>query len=161
MLIYYQFSSLAQLGLTLCDSMDCSIPGFPVHHQFSELTQTHVHWVSDAIQPSHPLLSPSLPAFNLSQHHQGLFQLVSSSHQMVKVLVSASASVLPVNIHDWLPLGLTGLISCSLRDSQESSPAPQFKSISSSVLSFFYGPVIYYIKYNIKYKFKKSPHCSP
>ena len=65
--------------------MNRSIPGFPVHHQLPELTQTHVHWVSDAIQPSHPLLSPSLPAFNLSQH-QGLFKWVSSSYQMAKVL---------------------------------------------------------------------------
>ena len=67
-----QFSSVAQLFLTLCDPMDCSMPGFPVDHQLPELTQTHVHWVSDAIQPSHPLSSPSLLAFNLSQH-QGLF----------------------------------------------------------------------------------------
>ena len=67
-----QFSSVAQSYLTLCNPMDCSTPGFPVHHQFPELTQTHVHQVRDAIQPSHPLLSPSPPAFNLSQH-QGLF----------------------------------------------------------------------------------------
>ena len=61
-----QFSSVAQLCLTLCDPMDCSTPGFPVHHQLPEFTQTHVHWVSDATQPSHPLLSPSPPTFNLS-----------------------------------------------------------------------------------------------
>ena len=65
--------------------MDCSMPGLPVHHQLPEFTQTHVHWVSDAIQPSHPLLSPSPPTFNLSQH-QGLFKWVSSSHQVAKVL---------------------------------------------------------------------------
>ena len=65
--------------------MDCSTPSFPVHHQLLEFAQTHVHWVSDAIQPSHPLPSPSLPAFNLSQH-QGLFWWVSSSHQVAKVL---------------------------------------------------------------------------
>ena len=64
--------------------MDCSTPGFPAHHQLPELAQTDVHWVSDAIQPSHPLLSPSSPAFNLSQH-QSLFKWVSSSHQVVKV----------------------------------------------------------------------------
>ena len=64
---------------------DCSTPGFPVHHQLPEFTQTHVHWVSDAIQPSHSLLSPSPPAFNLSQH-QGLFKWVSSSYQVAKVL---------------------------------------------------------------------------
>ena len=68
-----QFSSVAQSCLTLCDPMDCSMPGFPVHHQLLELMQIHVHRVGDAIKPSHPLLSPSSPAFNLSQH-QGLFQ---------------------------------------------------------------------------------------
>ena len=68
-----QFSSVAQSCLTLCDPMNCSMPGLPVHHQLPESTQTHVHRVGDAIQPSHPLLSPSPPAFNLSQH-QGLFQ---------------------------------------------------------------------------------------
>ena len=67
-----QFSSVAQLYPTLCDPMDCSMPGFPIHHQLPEFTQTHVHRVSDAIQPSHLLSSPSPPAFNLSQH-QGLF----------------------------------------------------------------------------------------
>ena len=72
-----QFSSVTQSCLTLCNPMDCSTPGFLVHHQLLELAQTHVHWVSDAIQPSHPLLSPSPPAFNLSQH-QGLFQWVCS-----------------------------------------------------------------------------------
>ena len=80
-----QLSSVAQLCPTLCDPMDCSTPGFPVHHQLPEYTQTHVHWVGDAIQPSHPLSSPSPLAFNLSQH-QGLFQWVSSSHQVAKVL---------------------------------------------------------------------------
>ena len=79
-----QFSSVAQLCPTLCDPMDCSTPGLPVHHQLPEFTQTHVHWVGDAIQPSHPLSSPSPAAFNRSQH-QGLFQWVSSSHQVVKV----------------------------------------------------------------------------
>ena len=73
------------LQLTLCDPMNHSIPGLPVHHQLLEFTQTHVQWVGDAIQPSHPLLSPSPPALNLFQH-QGLFQWVSSSHQVAKVL---------------------------------------------------------------------------
>ena len=80
-----QFSSVAQLCLTLCDPVDCSTPGLLVHHQPTEFTQTHVHRVSDAIQPSHPLSFPSPPAFNLSQN-QGLFQWVSSSHQVAKVL---------------------------------------------------------------------------
>ena len=84
-LFFIQFSSVAQLCPTLCNPMDCSTPGLPVHRQLPEFTQTHVHWVGDAIQPSHPLSSPSLPAFNLSQH-QGLFKWVSSSHQVAKVL---------------------------------------------------------------------------
>ena len=79
------FSSVAQSCPTLCDPMDCSMPGFPVHHQLLEFTQTHVHWVGDAIQPSHPLSSPSPPAFNLSQH-QGLLKWISSLHQVAKVL---------------------------------------------------------------------------
>ena len=70
---YAQFSSVAQSCLTVCNPMDCSMPGFPVHHQLPELTQTHVHTVGDTIQPSHPLLFLSFPAFNLSQH-QGLFK---------------------------------------------------------------------------------------
>ena len=78
------FSSVAQLCPTLCDPMDCSTPGFLVHHQLLEPTQTHVHRVGDAIQPSHPLSSPS-PTFSLSQH-QGLSQWVSSLHQVTKVL---------------------------------------------------------------------------
>ena len=78
-------SSVAQLCPTFCDPMNCSMPGLPVHHHLPESTQTHVHWVSDAIQPSHPLLSPSPPALNLSQH-QDLFQWVSSLHQVAKVL---------------------------------------------------------------------------
>ena len=78
------FSSVAQSCPTLCSPMDCSIPGLPVHHQLLEFTQTHVRWVGDAIQPSHPLLSPSL-AFSLSQH-QGLFKWVSSLHHVAKVL---------------------------------------------------------------------------
>ena len=82
---FSQFSSVAQSYLTLCNPMDCSTPGLPVHHQLPELTQTHVHRVSEAIQPSQPLSSPSPPALNLSQHH-GLFQWVSSSYQVAKVL---------------------------------------------------------------------------
>ena len=77
-----QFSSIVSVS---CDPMDCSMPGLPVHHQLPEFTQTHVHWVGDAIQPSHPLLSPSPPALNLSQH-QGLFEWVSSLYQVAKIL---------------------------------------------------------------------------
>ena len=85
--------------------MDCSTPGFPVHYQLLELTQTHVHGVGNAVQPSLPLSSPS-PAFNPSQH-QGLFQWVSSSHQVAKVWVSTLASVLPMSIQGWFPFGWT------------------------------------------------------
>ena len=82
----FVFSSAQSLSrISLCDSMDCSMPGFPVHHQLLELAQTHVHRVGDAIQPSHPLSSPSTPSFNLS-HHQSLFQWVGSLHQVAKVL---------------------------------------------------------------------------
>ena len=80
-----QFSSVSQSCLTLCNPMNHNTPGLPVHHQLPESTQTHVHWVGDAIQPSHPLLSPFPPALNLSQH-QGLFKQVSSLHQVAKVL---------------------------------------------------------------------------
>ena len=81
----FSFSLVAQSCPALCNPMDCSMPDFPVFPQFPELAQTHVHWVSDAIQPSHPLSSPSSPAFNLSQH-QGLFQWISLLHQVTKVL---------------------------------------------------------------------------
>ena len=103
----FQFSSI-QSCLTLCNPMDCSMPGFPVHHQLSELVQTHVHGVGDAIQPSDPLASPCPPAFNLSQH---LFQWVRSLHQVTKVLEFQlqHPSVLPMNIQDWFLLGLTVL----------------------------------------------------
>ena len=93
-----QFSLVAQLCLTLCNPMDCSMPGFPVHHQLPELAQTHVHRVSDTIQPSHPLPSPS-PTFNFSQHRVfSVSQFFASGGQSIGV--SASTSVLPVNIQD-------------------------------------------------------------
>ena len=103
-------SLVAQSYPTLCNPVDCSMSGFPVHHQLPEFTQTHINWVSDAIQPSHPLSSP-FPAFNLSQH-QGLFlvnQFFTSGGQSIGL--SASASVLPMNIQGWFPLGWTGWIS--------------------------------------------------
>ena len=106
-----QFSSVAQKCLTLCDPMNCSTPGLPVHHHLPEFTQTHIHWVDDAIQPSHPLSSPfsscpqSLPAsesFPMSQ----LFAWSGQSNG-----VSALASFLPKNNQDWSPLEWTGWIS--------------------------------------------------
>ena len=109
-LVISSVQSVAQSCLTLWGPMNCSMPGFPVHHQPPELAQTHVHWVSDTIQPFHPLSSPSPPAFSLSQH-QGLFQgpFFTSGGQTTGV--SASTSVLPMNIQDWFPLGLTGWTS--------------------------------------------------
>ena len=95
--------------VSLCDRMDCSMPGFPVPHHILELAQTHVHRVHDAIQPSHPLLSPSPPAFNLSQH-QGLFNK-SALHTKWPKYWSLSLSIsTSVNIQDWFALGLTRLI---------------------------------------------------
>ena len=131
-----QFSLVTQSCLTLCNPMDCSKAGLPVHHQLPELAQAHVYSVTDAIQPSHLLSFPFLPVFNLSQY-QGLFQWVSSLHQLAKVLElqlqhqSFQCIFKTVFLQDtlvWSP--------CSPRDSQESSPVPQFKSSSSSVLSF-------------------------
>ena len=111
-----QFSSVAQLCPSLCNSMNCRTPGLPVHHQLPESTQAHIHWVGDVIQSSHPLSSPYPPAINLSQH-QGLFKWVSSSHQVAKVLgVSALTSVLPMNTQKWSPLGWTGWISLQSKE---------------------------------------------
>ena len=110
MYISVQFSSVAQSCPTLCDPMNCSTAGLPVHHQLPEFTQTHVHRVGDAIQPSHPLSSPSPPAPNPFQH-RSLFQWVKSSHEVAKVL-DFSFSILSSNEHpglisfrlDWLNL---------------------------------------------------------
>ena len=136
-------SSVAQSCPTLCDPMNCSMPGLPVHHQLLEFTQTHVHRVRDAIQPSHPPLSPSPPAPNPSQH-QGLFQWVNSASGGQSIGASASVSVLPVNVQDWLPLGWTGSISLQSTGLSRvfSNTRTQFKSINSSVLSFLYVPTL-------------------
>ena len=137
-----QFSSVTQSCPTLCDPMNRSTPGLPVHHQLLEFTQTHVHQVGDAIQPSHPLSSASPPAPNPSQH-QGLFQWVNSSHQVAKVLEFQ----LQHQSFQWTPR--TDLLQdgrvispCSPRDSQESSPTPQFKSISFLAVSFLHSPAL-------------------
>ena len=137
-----QFSSVTQLCPTLCEPMDCSTPGYPVHHQLPELAQTHVYQVGDSIQPFYPLSSPSPPAFNLSQH-QCLFQWVSSSHQAAKVLELQlqHQSFQRILRTDFLKDGLVWS-PCSPRDSQESSPTPQFESINSSALSLIYGPAL-------------------
>ena len=107
----FQFSSVSQSCPTLCDPMDCSTSGLPVYHQLQEFTQTHAHWVGDAIQPFHPLSSPSPPAFSLSQH-QGLFKWVSSSHIRWPKYKSFSLNISPSNEYsglisfrmDWLYL---------------------------------------------------------
>ena len=135
-------SPVIQSCLTLCDPMNHSTPGLPVHHKLQEFTQTHAHQVGDAIQPSHPLSSLSPPAPNPSQH-QGLFQWVNSSHEVAKVLEFQ----LQHQSLQWTPRtyllqdGLAGSPR-SPRDSQESSPIPQFKSFNFSVLSFLHSPTL-------------------
>ena len=132
---------VAQYCSTLCDPMDCSTSSFPFCPHFPELTQTYVHWVGDAIQPSHPLLSLS-PSFNLSQH-LGLFLWVGSLHQVGKVLElqlqhQSFQRIFRIDfLQDWLVWS-----PCSPRDSQKSSPTAQFKSISSSVLSLLHSPTL-------------------
>ena len=136
------FSSVPQLCPTLCNPINCSTPGPSVHHQLPEFTQTHVHGVGDAIQPSHLLSSPSPPAPNPSQH-QGLFQWVNSSHEVAKILEFQ----LQHQSFQWTPRtdllqdGLFGSL-CNPRGSQESSPTPQFRSINSSALSFLHSPTL-------------------
>ena len=130
---------------TLCNPMNHSTPGLPVHHQLLESTQTHVHRVSDAIQPSHPLSSPSPPALNLSQHFKWVFwnesfqmsQLFASGGQNIGV--SCSTSVLPMNTQDWTSLGSTGWISLPVsKGLARVFSNTTFKSINSLALSFLY-----------------------
>ena len=137
-----QFSSVTQLCPTLCDPMNCSTPGLPDHHQLPEFTQTHVYRVSDAIQPSNPLSSPFPLAPNPSQH-QSLFEWVNSLHEVAKVLeFQLQHHSFQRNPRaDLLQNGLVGS-PCSPRDSQESSPTPQFKSINSSALSLLHSPTL-------------------
>ena len=135
-----QFSSVAQLCQTLCDPMDCSTPGLPVHHQLLEFAQTHVHRVSDATQSPHLLLSIScLQSFPAS----GSFQMSQLFAQGAKVLEFQlqHRSFQTIFRTDPLQNGLVGF-ACSPRDSQEYSLIPQFKSINSSVLSFLYSPTL-------------------
>ena len=134
--ISYKCASVQLLSpVWLCDPMDCSAPGLPVHHQLLELAQTHVHWVSDAIQPSPPLSSPSPPAFNCSQNQ------VFSKESVLRIrwpkYWSFNFSISPSNEYS----GLVGS-PCSPRDFQESSPTPQFKSINPLALSFLYSPTL-------------------
>ena len=139
-LLVYQFSSATQLCPILCDPMDCSTPGLPVYHQLPGFTQAHVHWVSDVIQPF------SFSVFPFSSHlhsfpASGSFQMsqfFASGGQ--NIWVSASASVPPMNIQDWFPLGWTGWISLLSKGLSGSCPTLQFKSINSLALSFLYSP---------------------
>ena len=137
-----QFSSVTQSCPTLCDAMNCSTPGLPIYHQLPEFTQTHIHRISDAIQPSHPLSFPSPPAPNPFQH-QRLFQWVNSLHEVAKVLeFQLQHHSFQSNPRaDLLQNGLVGS-PCNPRDSQESSPTPHFKSINSSALSLLHSPIL-------------------
>ena len=139
-----QSSPVAESWPILCHPMDCSTPGPPVHHPLPELTQTPVHRVSDAIQPSHPLWSPSaswLQYFPASGSFQ-MSQSFASGDQSIGV--SASTSVIPMNTQDWSPLGWTGWISLQSKGLSRllSPPTPHCKSINSLALSFLYSPTL-------------------
>ena len=135
---HFQFSSVALSCPTLCDPMNCSTPGLPVHHQLPEFTQTHVHWVSDAIQPSHPLSSPSSPAPNPSQHQYfPVSQLFAWGGQSTGV--SALASLLPKKSQGWSPSEWTGWISLQ---SKGLSRVFSNTTVHSLVLSFLHSPTL-------------------
>ena len=137
---WFQFGSVTQLCLTLCNPMNCSTPGLPVHHQLPELAQTHVLWIGDAIQPCHPLSYPSLPAFNLSSirvfSNESVLCIRWPKYWSFSFSISSSneySGLISFRI-DWFP--------CNPRYSQESSPTPQFLSINSLVLSLLSGPTL-------------------
>ena len=134
LIVLTQFSSVVQSCLTLWDPIDCSMPGFPVHHQLLEIAQIHIHQVTDAIHSSHPLSSllllPSIFSSIMVFFNESVLPIRWPKYWSFSFSINP-----PMNIQDWFPLGLTGL-----RDSQESSPTPQFKSINSLVLSLLYGP---------------------
>ena len=132
-----QFSSVAQSSPTLCDPMNRSTPGLPVHQQLLDFTQTRVHQVSDAIQPSHPLSSPS-PCPSPSPH-QSLFQWVSSLHEVDKLL-EFSLSIIPSKeIPGLISFRMDWLDLLTVQGTLKSPPAPQFKSINSLALSFLHS----------------------
>ena len=138
-----QFGSVAQSCLTLCDPMNHSTPGLPVHHQLPEFTQTHVHRVGDTIQPSHPLSFPSPPAPNPSQHQR--FSIESTLGMRWPKYWSLSFSISPSKEHPGL-ISLsnqwTGWISLQSKGLSRDSPTPQFKSINSSALRFLHSPTL-------------------
>ena len=132
--------NLVQLSsASLCNPMDCTMPGFPVHYQLLELTQTHIHQVGDAFSSSVFPFSSHLWSFPESGSFP-MSQFFASGG--LSIGVSASASVLPMNIQDWFPLGWTCWISLQPKRLSKSSPTPQFKSINSSVLIFLYSPTV-------------------
>ena len=139
--IYYSLLLLLSC-VRLCDPMDSSMPGFPVLHCLPKFAQIQTlsplsQWCHPTIFLCHlPLLPSVFPSIRVFSS-----EFLHSLHQVAKVF-GASASVLPMNIQDWFPLGLTGLISLLSKDSQESSPTPKFESINFSVLSFLYGPTL-------------------
>ena len=137
-----QFSPVAQSCPTLCDSMNCSTPGLPVHHQCPDFIQTHVHWASDAIQPSHPLLLLLLLS-NLPSTRVFSKKLVL--HLRWPKDWSISFSINPSNKYSGLNSFKIDWFNLAVQGTQEFSPTPQFKSINSSVLSFLYGPTLTYI----------------
>ena len=136
-----QFSSFAQSCLTLCNPMDFSMPGFPVHHQLPDPTQTHVHWVSEAIQTSHPL-APSYPSvFSLSSIR--VFSSDLTLHIRWPKYWNFSFSISPSNEYSGLiSFRIDELDLLAVQETLESSPTPQFKSINSSALSFLYSPTL-------------------
>ena len=149
----YQFSSVTQSCPTLCDPMECNTLGFPVHHQFPELAQTHVHWVADAIQPSHTLLSSSPPAFNFSQPQsfpsclQFFPASVFSNESVLRIrwpkYWSFSFSISPSSEYlDWFPGGLTDWISLQSKGLPRVFSKPQLKTINSLVFSVLYSSTV-------------------
>ena len=157
--ILLQFSSVTQSCPTLCNPMNHSRPGLPVHHQLPGFTQTHAHWVGDAIQPSHPLSFPSPPIFNLSQHQGFFFQMSRCFTQGGQsIWVSASTSVLPMNTQNWFPswfpdilLNSNEIMCCSVQDNMRCHPStyPKCFFLFSSLtiirqpdLTFIWEPTI-------------------
>ena len=144
--IYFYFISQCQ---TLCNPMDCSMPGFPVHHRLPEHTQTHVRQFGDAIQPSHPLLFHSPPTFNLSQRQHTKSQFFASGGQSIGV--SAKASVPAMNIQDWFPLGWTGWSSL-----QSKGLSRVFSSTTVQKHQFFITLWNKSIRYYLFFKLEKN-----
>ena len=144
-LLKHQFSSVAQLCLILCDPMNRSTPGLPVHHQLPESTQTHVHWVGDAIQPSHPLSSPVIPFSSCPQSFPASRSFPMSQHFTrggQSIEVSASTSALPIDTQDWSPVRWTGWISLPSKGLSRVFSNTTVQRHQFSALSFLYSPIL-------------------